>query len=122
MRNSSMTWLGLVAAIWIGLAAPVPGLEGAPDSSLGSCVRVPTDAAPLLAHLQLRPRVSLDYGTFRFLELGAGDLAALKASGVPFEIDEAGPVVRVAGSTRSRTVSPPFPRAWRGRRPRRVCG
>ncbi len=79
------------------LAGVLAGAAAAAASSPSQVVRVPAEAAATVDALGLEPVVDLDYGGFRWLELGPEDHARLVASGVAFEpVAEAG-TVRVAG-------------------------
>ena len=45
--------------------------------------------------LGLSPQAAINYGSFRWLQLNAADLARLRASGQPFTLDEEAGQVRV---------------------------
>jgi len=98
MKNPILTKIFTLAAI---LALIVPNfLAGAAASSGGAggshFVHLPAAVVSQLASLGLTPRLDIDYGAFRWLELDDADYRALLASGLPFEDAPDAGQVRVA--------------------------
>ncbi|MBL1129252.1 MAG: hypothetical protein D8M54_12185, partial [Chloroflexi bacterium] len=85
----------LVLALFLAILATTSySARAATQSSGGShFVSIPTTAQADFSRLQLSPTISLDYGSFLWLELNDIDLATLAASGLPFTaVPEAGQV------------------------------
>lgn len=85
---------GLLAILGMAYMSVHAGAQ-APDST--TVVRVPADQRMGLAALRLEPVVDLDYGTFRWLELGSADFDRLATSRVAYEIVPEARQVRVMG-------------------------
>ncbi len=86
----------LIASLILAVAATaMPSASPAqlPASTATRTVRVSAAALAPLAALELTPRLDLDYGSYRWLELDAAGFSTLAASGVPFtEVPAAGEV------------------------------
>ncbi|MEW5985309.1 MAG: S8 family serine peptidase [Chloroflexota bacterium] len=85
--------------LFLAIVVLVPGYTaGAGQPAAGGYfVRVPTGSAAQLDALDLQPRLSLDYGSFQWLELSAGDVARLAASHVPYTAEPEAGKVQVLG-------------------------
>ncbi|MBK9091802.1 MAG: S8 family serine peptidase [Anaerolineae bacterium] len=71
----------LLTGLPAGAAPPAPG-----DGS--HFVRISDFAVSEVTALGLSPQAAINYGSFRWLQLNAADLARLRASGLPFTVDE----------------------------------
>ncbi len=80
--------LALLLVLPAGAAPPAPG-------GGDHFVRIPDFAVSAVTALGLSPQAAINYGSFRWLELNAADLARLRASGLPFTLDEEAGQVRV---------------------------
>lgn len=80
--------LALLLVLPAGAAPPAPG-------GGHHFVRIPDSAASAVTGLDLSPQAAINYGSFRWLQLNATDFARLRASGLPFTLDEEAGQVRV---------------------------
>ena len=72
-------------------------LAAASLSASAAVVRVPAEGVPTVRNLGVSPRIDLDYGAFRWLELDDAGLARLDAAGVPYELVPNAGQVKVNG-------------------------
>lgn len=86
MKKLSIVLLAglLLLAVW---ALSGVSTQAAPRPTQSHSVRVPSTEVNALRPLALSPKVSLDYGSFRWLELSEADFAKLSASDVAFTED-----------------------------------
>ncbi len=79
----------LALIMMLALLVVLPAGAAPPATTGGShFVRIPDFAVSEVTALGLSPQTAINYGSFRWLQLNAADLDRLRASGLPFTVDE----------------------------------
>ncbi|MFQ5411568.1 MAG: hypothetical protein ACE5EC_04700, partial [Phycisphaerae bacterium] len=82
-----------------------------PSDPIASVVRIPARAKAALSALRVQPRMSIDYGAFVWMEVEAGDLAALESAGVALEAQQDPYTLRLGEMRFDPLRGPPAPPA-----------